>query len=43
MSGNFKAVLQITENALNCSQYERYNLMLVKSKILNQMNDQKAA
>ena len=43
MSGNLKAVLQITENAIHCSQNERYNLMLVKSKILNQMNDPKSA
>ena len=43
MTGNLKAVLQITENAIQCSQNERYNLMLVKSKILNQMNDPKSA
>ncbi len=43
MSGNLKAVLLITENAINCSQNEKFNLMLIKSKILNQMNDSKSA
>jgi hypothetical protein len=37
-ASGFKAVLEITNRALNCSSAkERYRLMLVKSKTLNQL------